>query len=124
MISKTKNSFNFNSFDRFNDDLCEVLVSYLSISDKIRLECVSKHWKNLIFNKQKIIFINYIGDKNEEQSLRHTTIWQKKLLLIIVNHISQQMSSEYSIIEIEIFAIIRFDNKFLYCSGSNPVMVQ
>ncbi len=43
MISKTKNSFNFNSFDRFNDDLCEVLVSYLSISDKIRLECVSKH---------------------------------------------------------------------------------
>jgi hypothetical protein len=27
------------SFQRFNDDLCELLLSYLSISDKIHFEC-------------------------------------------------------------------------------------
>jgi hypothetical protein len=64
MNSKTKNGFEFDSFDRFGDDLCEVLISYLSISDKIRLECVSKQWKNLIFNKQNIIFVNYNVDPN------------------------------------------------------------
>jgi hypothetical protein len=57
--SKTKNGFEFDSFDRFGDHLCEELISYLSISDKIRLECVSKQWKTLIFNKQNIIFVNY-----------------------------------------------------------------
>jgi hypothetical protein len=65
MNSKTKNGFEFDSFDRFGDDLCEVLISYLSISDKIRLECVSKQWKNLIFNKQNIIFVNYNVDPNK-----------------------------------------------------------
>jgi len=40
---------------RICDDLCEVLLSYLSFEDKIRFECVSKQWKKLIFNKQFII---------------------------------------------------------------------
>jgi hypothetical protein len=43
---------NFNSFERFGDDLCEVLLSFLPISDKIKFECVSKQWQTLIFNKQ------------------------------------------------------------------------
>jgi hypothetical protein len=28
------------SFDRFVDDLCQLLLSYLSIKDKIRFECI------------------------------------------------------------------------------------
>jgi hypothetical protein len=43
--------------DRICDDLCEVLLSYLSFEDKIRFECVSKQWRKLIFNKQYIIKI-------------------------------------------------------------------
>ncbi len=54
---KTKCGFNSNSFKRFGDDLCELLLSYLSISDKIRFECVSKQWQRLVFNKQqKLIY--------------------------------------------------------------------
>jgi hypothetical protein len=44
-----------NSFERFGDDLCELLLSYLSISDKIHFDCVSKQWQRLVFNKQKIL---------------------------------------------------------------------
>ncbi len=45
----SKNSFN----DRIDDDLCQLLLSYLSIEDKIRFECVSKQWKELVYNKQQ-----------------------------------------------------------------------
>ncbi len=65
MNSKTNNGFNFDSFDRFSDDLCQLLLSYLSISDKTRLECVSKQWKSLIFNNQKLIVFKQRGEGNE-----------------------------------------------------------
>ena len=44
-----------NSFDRFGDDLTELIVSYLWFEDKVRLECVSKQWRRLVFNKQFVI---------------------------------------------------------------------
>jgi len=43
------------SFDRFGDDLMEVLLSYLSIEQKIKFECLSKQCQRVVFNKQ---FIN------------------------------------------------------------------
>jgi hypothetical protein len=55
--NKTKSGFNSNSFERFGDDLCELLLRYLSISDKIHFECVSKQWQRLVFNKQQKLFI-------------------------------------------------------------------
>ena len=38
--------------DRFGDDLTEEILQYLTFEDKIRLECVSKQWRRLVFNKQ------------------------------------------------------------------------
>ena len=38
------------SFDRFGDDLSELVLSYLTFEDQIRLECVSKQWKRLVFS--------------------------------------------------------------------------
>ena len=43
------------SFDRFGDDLTELILSYLTLEDKVRLECVSKQWRSLVFNKQLVI---------------------------------------------------------------------
>ncbi|XP_054155952.1 uncharacterized protein LOC128954401 [Oppia nitens] len=40
------------SFDRFGANLTEVLLQYLPIDDKLRLESVSKRWQSLIFNGQ------------------------------------------------------------------------
>ena len=52
-----------NTFDRFGDDLTELIVSYLWFEDKVRLECVSKQWRRLVFNKQfeLEIFQNNVG---------------------------------------------------------------
>jgi len=50
---------------RICDDLCEVLLSYLSFEDKIRFECVSKQWQKLIYNKQYILEVNETSDKSQ-----------------------------------------------------------
>ncbi len=47
---KTRNGYKYDSFDRFGDDLCELLLSFLSFDCKTR---VSKQWKRLVFNKHK-----------------------------------------------------------------------
>ena len=47
-----------NSFDRFGDDLTELILQYLTLEDKVRLECVSKQWRRLVFNKQFTIEID------------------------------------------------------------------
>ena len=47
-----------NSFDRLGDDLTELILQYLTFEDKVRLECVSKQWRRLVFNKQFAIELN------------------------------------------------------------------
>ena len=43
--------FEKSSFERFGDDLIELILSYLTISDAFSLECLSKQVQSLIFNK-------------------------------------------------------------------------
>jgi hypothetical protein len=50
---------------RICDDLCEVLLSYLSFEDKIRFECVSKQWQKVIYNKQYYVEIDEFMFKNK-----------------------------------------------------------
>ncbi|CAG2113202.1 unnamed protein product, partial [Medioppia subpectinata] len=38
-----------NSMDRFGDDLCALIVSYLSFEDRFRYECVSKQFQRTVF---------------------------------------------------------------------------
>jgi hypothetical protein len=39
------------SFDRFGDDFCELILSYLEMKDKIRLQFVNNQWRRCIFNR-------------------------------------------------------------------------
>ena len=48
-----------NSFDRFGDDLTVEVLQYLTLEDKIRLECVSKQWKRCVFERQFDLETNY-----------------------------------------------------------------
>ena len=52
------------SMDRFGDDLTELILQYLTFEDKVRLECVSKQWRRLVFNKQFVIELD-IGSKEK-----------------------------------------------------------
>ena len=53
------------SFDRFGDDLIELVLSYLSLKKCFRFRCVSKQWKRLIFNKQKHLDLSRNSHSNE-----------------------------------------------------------
>ena len=46
-----------NSFDRFGDDLTELILQYLTFEDKIRLECLSKQWQRCVYQRQFVITI-------------------------------------------------------------------
>ena len=63
-----------NSFDRFGDDLTELIVSYLCFEDKVRLECVSKQWRRLIYQKQIVIYLNYFGSYDENRGKNSLTL--------------------------------------------------
>ena len=69
------------SFDRFGDDLTELILQYLTLEDKIRLECVSKQWQRLIYNKVFVIEID-INSSNRiiksELKLQHLESLLKK----------------------------------------------
>src|SRR5215510_10343235 len=40
------------SFERFGDDLSQVVVSYLPFEDRFRCQCVSKHIQRTVFTTQ------------------------------------------------------------------------
>ena len=41
------------SFDRIDDDLSELIFSFLPLKDKFRFECLSKHVQRVIFNRER-----------------------------------------------------------------------
>ena len=61
-IDSNVHHFSCDSFDRFGDDLTEEILQYLKFSDKVRLECVSKQWKRLIYNKQFVVQLTKYQD--------------------------------------------------------------
>jgi hypothetical protein len=46
------------SMDRFGDDMCEHILSYLSLEDRFRCECVSKQWQRLVYTTVRHITIS------------------------------------------------------------------
>ena len=58
--------------DRFGDDLTEEVLQYLKFEDKVRLECVSKQWRRLVYNKQfGIEFSSYTSKNNLRRLVRY-----------------------------------------------------
>ncbi|CAG2172520.1 unnamed protein product [Oppiella nova] len=40
------------SLDRFGDDLCQHMLSFLSLEDRFRFECLSKQWQRCVYETQ------------------------------------------------------------------------
>ena len=66
------------SFDRFGDDLTEVLLSYLTIDNCFDLRNVSKQWNRLIFNKQKFLRLDNNIDWTQTSNLRQLELTLKR----------------------------------------------
>ncbi|CAG2166405.1 unnamed protein product [Oppiella nova] len=57
------------SLDRFGDDLCEDILSYLTLKDRFRCECVSKQWQRLVYTTVRNITITReLMARNKPQS--------------------------------------------------------
>jgi hypothetical protein len=52
---------NRDSFDRFGDDLCELILSYLEIYYTFYYQCVSKQWSRLIYNRQSTLTLGHVN---------------------------------------------------------------
>ena len=50
--------------DRFCDDLCEDILQYLSLEDKLKLESVSKQFQRTVFQRQNELFINMCAEEH------------------------------------------------------------
>ena len=83
--------------DRICDDLSQVLLQFLSLEDKIRLECVSKQFQRTVFQKQNelILKIEYKKCQGECLSyepnvlrLKYQSLYQRTG---IVRHIDPQL---------------------------------
>ena len=62
--ARKEDNYRRDSFDdRFCDDLCEEILKYLSLEDKLRLECVSKQFQRTVFQRQYELYINIKGRK-------------------------------------------------------------
>ncbi|CAG2165681.1 unnamed protein product [Oppiella nova] len=48
----TQEEYPKDSFDRFGDDLCGLVLSYLSLEDCFRFECLSKQWMRCVFTRR------------------------------------------------------------------------
>src|ERR1700728_3934119 len=59
-------TYSSSSFDRFGDDMCELVLSYLSLSDKVRVECVSQQFRRCVYQKQ----YDFTIDKSVFEGLR------------------------------------------------------
>jgi hypothetical protein len=71
------------SFDRFSDNLCEILLSYLSVSESVKFECVSKQWRSLIFNKQNKLIIRPKNFQLIDTIETSYKLWEKNKVSII-----------------------------------------
>ncbi|CAG2106215.1 unnamed protein product, partial [Medioppia subpectinata] len=54
-----------NSMDRFGDDMCGLILSYISLEDRFRYECVSKQFQRTVFGS--VVFID-INDRFDDKS--------------------------------------------------------
>ena len=61
-----KDNYRRDSFsDCFCDDLSEVLLQFLSLEDKLRLQCVSKQFQRTVFRRQYELYINMSPDAHK-----------------------------------------------------------
>ncbi|CAG2175202.1 unnamed protein product [Oppiella nova] len=58
MKSTEEECYRKDSFDRYGDDLCEVILSHLSLDDCFRFECLSKQWKRSVFAKRHTLVVD------------------------------------------------------------------
>ena len=65
-FQSNEDNYRRDSFDdRFCDDLCEDILQYLSLEDKLRLQCVSKQFQRTVFQRQYELYIDMSSEEHK-----------------------------------------------------------
>jgi hypothetical protein len=119
-MSLSQQNYSKDSFDRFGDDLCQLLLSYLSVEQKLLFECVSKQWKSFIFNKQQKLIIKLKNSfKRFENGVIKSFDTNNDIIYVYNNHIIKVLLKKF--VFINDLSIELIDNQTLhiiakYCS--------
>ncbi|CAG2162930.1 unnamed protein product [Oppiella nova] len=57
-MNGTQEEYPKDSLDRLGDDLCGLVLSYLSLKDSFRYECLSKQWRRTVFTRRHTLEVN------------------------------------------------------------------
>ena len=74
--SDSQNSDSFS--DRICDDLCEVILQYLSLEDKLRLQCVSKQFERTVFQRQYKLLLNIRSPESHKNFMKDKVLNNKR----------------------------------------------
>jgi hypothetical protein len=78
-INNNENELKRDSFSvRICNDLCRLLLSYLSFVDKIRFECASKQFQNCVNFKQNIIEMKVLLESKPSKNALNALIVRDK----------------------------------------------
>ncbi|XP_054166323.1 uncharacterized protein LOC128963816 [Oppia nitens] len=118
------------SFDRFGDDLAELLFKYMPIEDKLRLQSVSKQWLQLLFIGQTYLIFgdsfyktfNFTERRRNEIFMIFESIFKKcpKIDRLVVGR--QSVYNQYIRLD-EIFDQF-FDLLIIYCPRLRHIIIE
>ncbi|CAG2108098.1 unnamed protein product [Medioppia subpectinata] len=94
-----------NSMDRFGDDLCALIVSYLSLEDRFRCECVSKQFQRTVFGSVVDITLN---EKTLYKKLNYQILTRIAIKCPNIRSIEMKaLKSKYSVESLKVLDIFR-----------------
>ena len=73
--------------DRIYDDLCEILVSYLKIDDRMGFECVSHQFKRCVYQKSVTLMIT----SKENNLISISSDWTNYLINLKTKHLTEKV---------------------------------
>ena len=115
----TEDNYRRDSFsDRVCDDLSEVILQFLPLKDKLRLECVSKQFQRTVFyNNSKYLCLPQKGITNNQQYIQLFKKWPKLNKLIIFSYYLKKEMNEQMLNDL-IELIIKYCNNLTHIEFS------
>ena len=121
----TEDNYRRDSFsDRFCDDLCSDILQYLSLEDRLRLECVSKQFQRTVFyNNSEYLCLPQKGITNNQQYIQLFKKWPKLSKIIIVPYHSTESKIKQFYRDL-IEMIIKYCNNLTHIKFNEEVVIK
>src|SRR5882762_2421089 len=86
------------SFDRYGDDLCGLLLNFLQPADKLRYECVSKQWQRTIYDNESKVALTLSRKNTTRYEILKTLKNKFKYVRSVEVHLTSGIKSTLSFV--------------------------